>query len=377
MANNTSQPMYQRIKDDILHQIKTNLLSPGDKLPTEYQLMQHYRVSRITVSKALSELKNQGLIERFPNRGSFVSQLQEVPPVFNETKLPEKMVQNIDHLPEIACIIPTVRDLFSMSMMNGVLSAFPQNEYVCHIFQSQNPQIENYLLKRCMETDISGIILFPQDQPFFSNELLTMNLQKYPLVLMDRYLPRLNTSHVIADNKMAGELCVRHLYELGHQRIAFVTASDRNTFSVKRRLDGVLNTADSLNMPESAIQIFERIGCTYDINYYQELVSRLVREEKITAFIATECNTCVYLDELCTSLKLDIPKDVSLVGFDAPMTKARNLDFYTHISQSEYLMGQEAGLLLRKRLEQDDMNVYHKIITPSLEVHHSTASVVF
>ena len=53
-----------------------------------------------------------------------------------------------------------------------------------------------------METDISGIILFPQDQPFFSNELLWMNLQKYPLVLMDRYLPRLNTSYVIADKSV-------------------------------------------------------------------------------------------------------------------------------------------------------------------------------
>ena len=60
MANLMNQPMYQRIKEDILHQIKTNLLSPGDRLPTEYQLMDHYQVSRITVSKALSELKSEG-----------------------------------------------------------------------------------------------------------------------------------------------------------------------------------------------------------------------------------------------------------------------------------------------------------------------------
>lgn len=377
MANLMNQPMYQRIKEDILHQIKTNLLSPGDRLPTEYQLMDHYQVSRITVSKALSELKSEGVIERFPNKGSFVSRLQEAPPLTNETKLPEELAQSIDHLPEIACIMPTVTDLFSMSMMNGVLSAFPRNEYICHIFQSQNPQMENYLLKRCMETDISGIILFPQDQPFFSNELLWMNLQKYPLVLMDRYLPRLNTSYVIADNQKAGELCVRHLYELGHQRIAFLTSSNRNTFSVKRRLDGVLNTAESLNMPESAIHIVEQVGYAHDDAYYLELVSRLVRDEKVTAFIATECNTCVYLDELCASLKLDIPKDVSLISFDSPMSKIRNPNFYTHIDQSERLMGQEAGLLLRKRLEQNDMGVYHKVITPSLEVYHSTTSVVF
>ena len=91
MANLMNQPMYQRIKEDILHQIKTNLLSPGDRLPTEYQLMDHYQVSRITVSKALSELKSEGVIERFPNKGSFVSRLQEAPPLANETKLPEEL----------------------------------------------------------------------------------------------------------------------------------------------------------------------------------------------------------------------------------------------------------------------------------------------
>lgn len=376
MADIMNQPMYQKIKEDILHQIKTSLLAPGDKLPTEQELMQHYQVSRITVSKALGELKSEGLIERFPNRGSFVSRARELPSISNEVKVPEESDRSMEHLPEIACIMPTVTDLFSLSMMNGVLSAFPPNEYICHLFQSRNPQIENYLLKRCMETGIAGIVLFPQDQPFFSNELLMMNLQKYPLVLIDRYLPRLNTSHVIADNQKSGELCVRHLYELGHQRIAFFTSSDRNTFSVKRRLDGVMSAAESLNMPESAIQTVEHVGA-YDSNYYRDLVSRLVREEKVTAFIASECNTCVYLDELFTSLKLDIPKAVSLVCFDSPMSRTRNPDFFTHINQSEHFMGQEAGLLLRRRLEQNDMGIYHKVITPSLEIHHSTAAVVF
>lgn len=376
MADIMNQPMYQKIKEDILHQIKTSLLAPGDRLPTEHELMQHYQVSRITVSKALGELKNEGLIERFPNKGSFVSRAQVPPSLSNEVKIPAESAGSMERLPEIACIIPTVRDMFSLFMMNGVLSAFPPNEYICHFFQSQNPQIENYLLKRCMETNIAGIILFPQDQPFFSNELLLMNLQKYPLVLLDRYLPRLNTSHVIADNGKSGELCVRHLYELGHQRIAFVTSSDRYTFSVKRRLEGIMSTAESLNMPESAIQTVERVGA-HDTNYYRELVNRLVREEKVTAFIAAECNTCVYLDELCASLNLDVPKAVSLVSFDQPISKTRNPDFYTHINQSEHLMGQEAGLLLRRRLEQNDMGIYHKVITPSLEIHQSTASVVF
>ena len=58
------QPLYQKIKEDILRQIKDGQLLPGDKIPTEYQLMEKYGVSRITVSKALSELKSEGIITR-------------------------------------------------------------------------------------------------------------------------------------------------------------------------------------------------------------------------------------------------------------------------------------------------------------------------
>ena len=43
-------------------------------------------------------------------------------------------------------------------------------------------------------------------------------------------------------------------------------------------------------MPESAIHIVEQVGYAHDDAYYLELVSRLVRDEKVTAFIATECS---------------------------------------------------------------------------------------
>ena len=69
----TNQPLYQQLMEDVRSQIENSLLLPGDKLPTEREFMQKYNVSRITVSKALNELKAEGLITRFPNKGSFVA----------------------------------------------------------------------------------------------------------------------------------------------------------------------------------------------------------------------------------------------------------------------------------------------------------------
>ena len=216
----TNQPLYQQLMEDVRSQIENSLLLPGDKLPTEREFMQKYNVSRITVSKALNELKAEGLITRFPNKGSFVARsasplaaAAQVPLEAPSVLLPASASAQLPAVPEgstsdtafteIACILPSISDQFSLSMVNGILSAFPMDSYICHLFQSFNPSLENRLLQKCIDTGISGIVLFPQDQPFFSEQLLYLLLQKYPLVLIDRNLPRLDTSYVIGDNKPA------------------------------------------------------------------------------------------------------------------------------------------------------------------------------
>lgn len=378
MANIVNKPMYQKIKDDILHQIKIHALSPGDQIPTEHQLMKQYGVSRITVSKALNELKGDGIIERFPNKGSFVAPFSGAPAVLPSNKItPTPEDTNAQEaMPEVACIIPSIPDLFSLTMLNGILSVFQENNYLCHIFASNTPETENYLLKRCLETKTAGLVLFPHDQLFFSDELLRMQLQKYPLVLLDRYLPRLDTSYVISDNRVGSELCVKHLHNLGHQRIAFLTCSDRDTLSIDHRVEGVYSAAEQLNIPESCIYIVDHCEFWDRSKNYDELLLSLIKEKKVTGIISSESRLCAYLFERLSALKIEVPGNVSLISFDRTLSKMKSQDFFTHINQSEYLMGREAAMILRRRIENHDMNIYHKVITPTLEIHQSTGRVI-
>lgn len=389
----TNQPLYQQLMDDIRSQIENSLLLPGDKLPTEHEFMQKYNVSRITVSKALNELKAEGLITRFPNKGSFVARSASplaaaaqvplaaptaLPSVSAPTGLPvvRETASYETSVTEIACILPSISDQFSLSMVNGVLSAFPTDSYICHIFQSFNPSLENRLLQKCIDIGIKGIVLFPQDQPFFSDQLLYMLLQKYPLVLLDRNLPRLDTSYVIGDNKAGGALCLRHLHTLGHQRFCFVSSARRDTFTVKSRISGIFQEADERNIPETSITIWDSFNKHQPYSHYQTQMLKLIREERITAFIAAESTTCAYLYSLFATLNLRVPEDVSLMSFDKPLVESQRPDFFTHISQSEYLMGKEAGAILKNQIENKDPQVTHRVMSPQLEIRKSTRSIV-
>lgn len=65
--------LHRRIHDDMSSRITSGALKPGDRLPTEAELMQAYGCSRMTAYKALSQLQAAGLIERRRKAGSFVA----------------------------------------------------------------------------------------------------------------------------------------------------------------------------------------------------------------------------------------------------------------------------------------------------------------
>ncbi len=66
--------LYQQVKDFVIHQIQDGSLRPGDRLPSEHELVAKFGMSRMTVNRALRELAEQGRIFRIAGVGSFVSE---------------------------------------------------------------------------------------------------------------------------------------------------------------------------------------------------------------------------------------------------------------------------------------------------------------
>src|SRR6185503_15142116 len=65
-------PLYHQVKTSILSRIETGQWRPGDRLPSEDELADHFKVSKITVRQALRELAQLGHIRREQGRGTFV-----------------------------------------------------------------------------------------------------------------------------------------------------------------------------------------------------------------------------------------------------------------------------------------------------------------
>lgn len=69
----TETPRYQQLKNFIIEQISTGALQPADRVPSENELVESKRVSRMTANRALRELNDEGYVDRIAGRGTFVS----------------------------------------------------------------------------------------------------------------------------------------------------------------------------------------------------------------------------------------------------------------------------------------------------------------
>src|SRR5688500_19076334 len=66
------RPPYRQIADHLRAAIDRGELTPGDRLPSEAELMRHYDVARMTARQAIQELRGEGRVVAEQGRGVFV-----------------------------------------------------------------------------------------------------------------------------------------------------------------------------------------------------------------------------------------------------------------------------------------------------------------
>ncbi len=86
-------PIYFQLFSIIEKQITTGKLQPGDRLPSEQDLAKTFKISPMTVNKALNLLANKKLVARERGRGTFVKSREiKIPPILLRS-LREKIME--------------------------------------------------------------------------------------------------------------------------------------------------------------------------------------------------------------------------------------------------------------------------------------------
>ena len=149
------------------------------------------------------------------------------------------------------------------------------------------------------------------------------------------------------DNHLGGALAVRHLAGLGHTRIAHI--SGLPSVAGRLRMQGY---EDAMRAAGLGDHVLIDHGDMSEEGGYRATVRLLSGQDRPTAIFAANDLTCVGALSAATALGVRVPAELSLVGFDNSLFSRLRALWLTSVDGTAYPMGQQAGQMLLKRIEQ-------------------------
>ncbi|QHW29902.1 substrate-binding domain-containing protein [Paenibacillus rhizovicinus] len=379
-------PLYQKIQDYIRDLIESEGLKEGDRIPTEKELMEQFNVSKITVVNALSGLANEKFITRVPGRGSFVSGRGKEALIETNQQPASASAPSGASASEqgefgrrtgvVGLVMPSIYDFFAIRLVEGIRRTLEERGCRCIILLSGGEiKQEIEAIRTLKDIGVEGLLIFPVDEERYNEEILAMKFSGFPFVLIDRFLPGVETNYIAADGRMGASLAVDHLWELGHREIAICSDSPLQTITVQERIEGYMNALKNKGALINPAHMITEFSMDETDDPERHPLYRYIRNRMATAYITLNGRLGIEIYQMARQAGLKVPGDVSIVSFDDPTSMSEDFSIFTHVKQYEYDMGCRAAEMLLQIIRNGKGGKYMKtLIEPELVVRQTSGS---
>lgn len=373
LVRESTTPLHIQLLDQLRHLILSGAWPPGSRIPSEARFQQDLGISRSTVRQALNQAEHEGLIERVPGKGTFVAQTA--------------VWRRGTHL--IGYITFDFLTDFQRQLLRGAERAARAKGYRL-LFCNSNQDVaeENRLLDQLLADGVRGLLIWPALDNNPSRRLFSLAREGVvPIVCMDRILPGMACDHVSSDNYRGAYAAVSHLIELGHEHIVFLSRPILQLEPVAERLRGYRDALRNAGLypyePWLVGAADQEVATSYVLQSYKQadnreiaaLVRRLQEPGRPTAIFAINDLMATLAYKAALLAGLDIPEDLSLVGFDDMDIVAHFQVPLTTVAQDTFAMGYRAAEMLIERVEGYQGPPRHELLPTQLRVRASTARV--
>lgn len=367
-------PLYEQIYNDIFNCIKSGTLKPNDRVPSEKELADQYKVSRITSKKALEKLAQTGVIERIRGKGSFVATSLPDLTTLKQPAMLDDADDADDDCEETSRLFGVILpDFFSewygKNLLRSIEKRCSEMKYNLIIKLTYgNQDEEEKAISSLLQQGVEGIMVFPVSGQHYNVNILRLVLDGFPLVVIDRYLKGIPACAVLTDNKAAATDLTEYLLNQGHRDIAFVSPPEEFTSSIEERLQGytsaLVQRGVRLNPQYQLTELFSTL-----INFQQgdeleedkiKLKQFIEQNPQLTAFVACEYEIAMVIAQVIRSFGKQIPEDYTIACFDYPDRHFEEHSF-THIKQDETKMGKKAVDLLIGQIKGQSVDAKNMI----------------
>ena len=267
----------------------------------------------------------------------------------------------------IGLIIPDILNPFFAEITRGIEDVALKNGYAL-ILNNSNESLERQRV--CLDTlrmeGVDGIILPPvHEEDEYVKELIDNGLN---MICIDRVIKNTSVDSIQSDNRKGAYMAVSHLIELGHKRIAYIGGLP-SISTTQERLEGYREAFSDfrLNVEKNLILIGDSKQKSGE-----RLTEQLVKMENPPTAIFTGNNmTTLGAYVALNRLKISIPQEIALVGYDdVPWADALNPP-PTVVDQSTYEIGKRAAEMLLLRIKNPDSSPVKLMLEPNFIVRES------
>lgn len=351
---------HHLITDDLREKIRGEAWQ--NRVPSQRTLSKTYGVNFLTVRKAVATLVSEGLVIRHPGKGTFVTRLRR----------------------------PRTRNL--AAVLGGLAHGFGgQHSALIHGIQEEAGKFQHDLIFRPHHGDarverqtledlikrekVDGMLIWPTQRES-SRAIELLQKHKIPFVVVMRVdaESKDSVSYVVDDDFRGGFLATKHLLDLGHRQIGYVSRTSTpgaGEYYEELRWEGFVSAHEKAGLtpgPRIEADWLKESG-----EGLKPFSKRFLREiETLTALCCVNDRVALRLLNLPRFSSRQIPSNLSLVGYDD--MEAAELFNLTTVHQPMKEIGAEAVRLLIQDIEGKRATPAHRRLPPRLVVRGSTAA---
>ena len=267
----------------------------------------------------------------------------------------------------VGVIVPEFSEGYFTMLMNGIEDYLLQAGYLHFVVSHQGkPDLIDEYPRLLTERSVDGFLLV--------NTSLNEEVSA-PVVSLSGHKKMKGVTNIVMDHDRAALLALKHLYDLGHRRVAFMKGQP-HALDSQARWDGILAMAKrvGLTIHKNLCVYLEANAWSPELGYpiIRDLLSRT---RDFTAIFCFNDIAAIGAIRAIVDAGLRCPEDISVIGFDDIASAAYQTPRLTTVRQPLRRMGEIAVQTLLKRIESPNEAYPERILfEPELMVRESTAA---
>lgn len=273
----------------------------------------------------------------------------------------------------IGVIVPEITGHFFSAIITGIQDVIVHSDYNIMIcLSNESYEEELTIVKRLSKIQIDGVLVSPSSETKNFDHFKKLQKSGIPIVVFDRDCPGLEADKVLVDDYFGAFQAVEYLIGIGCKRIAHL-GGPLNLSTTEHRLQGYL---DALNKNKVAVndQYIVHVSGVSHEDIEQASRELLDNNELPDAIFAYSDNLAISAMHTAKELGLQIPEQISIVGFDDEPHSAFITPALSTVWQPVYSMGMLSARILLSHLKNSNTPLEYRkeVFKPELVIRASS-----